>query len=84
MKKVRRAIDFDQKACLKPYINMNNEHEKWFWKRFFMLMNDAVSGKTMENVRKHKDIKLLITEAKRNYLVSEPNYHTTHFFPKAY
>ena len=49
-----------------------------------MLMNDAVLGKAMENLRKHRDIKLLITEAKRNYLVSEPNYHTTHFFPKAY
>ena len=34
----------------------------------------------MENVRKHRDIKLVTTERKRNYLVSEPNYHTTKFF----
>ena len=34
----------------------------------------------MENVRKHKDIKLVTTERRRNYLVSEPNYHTTKFF----
>ena len=45
-------------------------------------MNNAVFGKTMENVRKHRDIKLITTERRRNYLVSEPNYHTTKFFTK--
>ena len=40
-------------------------------------MNNAVFGKTMENVRKHRDIKLVKTDKKRNKLVSEPNYHTT-------
>ena len=43
-------------------------------------MNDAVFVKTMENMRKHKDIKLVPTEKRRNYLVSEQNYHTTKFF----
>ena len=43
-------------------------------------MNNAVFGKTVENVRKHKDIKLVTTERRRNCLVSEPNYHTTSFF----
>ena len=43
-------------------------------------MNNAVFGRTMENVRKHRDIKLVTTERRRNYLVSEPNYHTTNFF----
>ena len=43
-------------------------------------MNNAVFGKAMENVRKHRDIKLVTTERRRNYLVSEPNYHTTKFF----
>ena len=47
-------------------------------------MNNAVFGKTMENVRKHKDIKLGTTEARRNYLVPEPNYHTTIFFQRVY
>ena len=43
-------------------------------------MNNTVFGKTMENVRKHRDIKLVTTEARRNYLVPEPNYHVTIFF----
>ena len=43
-------------------------------------MNNAVYGKTMENARKHRDIKLATIERRRNYLVSEPNYHTTKFF----
>ena len=47
---------------------------------FFNLMNNAVLGKTMENMRKHRDIELAKTERKKNYLVSEPNYHTAKFF----
>ena len=43
-------------------------------------MNNAVFGKSMENVRKHRDNKLVTTERRRNYLVSEPNYHTKKFF----
>ena len=43
-------------------------------------MNNAVFVKPMENMRKHKDIKLVPTEKRRNYLVSEQNYHTTKFF----
>ena len=40
-------------------------------------MNNALFGKNIENVRKHRDIKLVTTERRRNYLVLEPNYHTT-------
>ena len=53
-----------------------------FEKDFFKLMNNAVFRKTMENVRKHRNIKLIATKRKRNYLVSQPNYHTTKFFTK--
>ena len=47
---------------------------------FFKLINNSVFGKTMENVRKHRDIKLVTTEKRRLKLVSEPNYHTTKHF----
>ena len=43
-------------------------------------MKTAVFGKTMENVRKHRDAKLVTTDKRRNQLVSEPNYHTTRGF----
>ena len=48
-------------------------------KDFFKLINNADFGKTMKNMRKNRNIKLLITERRRNYLVSEPNYYTTKF-----
>ena len=48
--------------------------------RMFKLMNNAVFGKTMENARKYRDIKLVTTESSRNYLVPEPHSHTTKFF----
>ena len=56
--------------------NAKNDFEK----NFFKLMNNAVFGKTMENVRKHRDIKLVNTNIKRNKLVLVPNYHTTKWF----
>ena len=43
-------------------------------------MNNAVFGKTIENIRKHREIELVTTDRRRNYLVSEPNYDTTNWF----
>ena len=43
-------------------------------------MNNSVFGKAMENVRKHRDIKLVTTDKRRNQLVSEPNHHTAKWF----
>ena len=63
---------------------MNTELRKQakndFEKDFFKFMNNSVFGKTKENARKHRDIKLVTTDKGRNYLVSEPNYHTTKWF----
>ena len=84
LKKVHRVIKFNQKAWPKPYIDMNTELRQKaknnFEKNFFKLMNNAVFGKTMKNVRKHRNIKLVTTDRRKNYSVSEPNYHTTKFF----
>ena len=53
--------------------------ENDFKKCFVKLMNNLVSGKTLENNRKHRDIKLVTTDKKRSKLVSEPNYHTINY-----
>ena len=63
---------------------MNTELRKQatndFEKDFYKLMNNAEFGKTIENVRKHRDIKLVTTDKRKNQLVSKPNYHTTKWF----
>ena len=80
LKEIHRIIEFNQEAWLKPYIDMNTELRKAakndFDKDLFKLMNNSVFGKTMENIRNHRNIKLVTTDKKRSRLVSEPNYHT--------
>ena len=65
---------------------LRKEAKNDFEKDFFKLINNAVFGKTMENVRNHRDIKLITTDKQRNKLVSELNYHTVQLntFQKIY
>ena len=84
IKKIHKVLKFNQRARLKSYIDMNTNLRKNarndFDKNLYKLMNNAVYGKAMENVRKHNIIKLVNIDKKRNKLVSEPNYHTTKWF----
>ena len=59
---------------------LRTEAKNSFEKYFFKLMNNSVFGKTMENVRKDRNITLVTTDEKRNQLASELNYHTTKYF----
>ena len=59
---------------------LRTEAKNDFEKNFFKLMNNAIFGKTIENVRKYWEIKLETIDKRRNQLVSEPNYHTTKYF----
>ena len=81
LKKYHRVIKFNQNVCLKSYIHMNTKLRKKdknnFEKGFFKLMNNAVFGKTMKNVSKHRNIKFVTTEKRRNHFVSAPTYDTT-------
>ena len=66
--------DIDMKTELRTKAKNNLE------KYFFKLMNNSVFGKTMENVIKYRDIELVTTDKRRNWLVSEPNHHETKCF----
>ena len=80
LKKVHRVIQIKQTVWLKPYIVMNTQLRTEAKNKseidFFKLMNNSVFGKTMENVRNHRDIKLVTSDKRRKRLVSEPNYHS--------
>ena len=80
LQEVHRAIQYNQSNWLKPYIDKNTKLRKGskndFEKDIFKLMNNSVFGKMIENVRKRRDIKLIVTEERRKKLVSEPNYES--------
>ena len=78
LKKVHRVIKFNQEGWLEPHIN-EKDPKNYFQKYLFNLMNTDF-GKAMENVIKHRDIKFVTTNKRRNYLVLEPDYHTKKSF----
>ena len=71
-------IEFDQSIWMKPYIDFNTQLRTRvtndFEKDFFKLMNNSVFGKTMENIRKHRNIKLVTYEEKYLHTVMKPNF----------
>ena len=87
LKKVHRALKFDQRPWLKPYVGLNTEKRKQakneFKKLFFKLLINAVYGKTTENERKRVDVKL-INKWNGRYgaesLIAKPNFHSCSIF----
>ena len=82
LKKDHRVISFNQADFLKPYIDFNTEKRKnaktEFEKDLFKLLNNAVYGKTLENVRNHIDFELVNTPERFQKLVNKPSYKHRH------
>ena len=82
--RIHRAIEFDQSPWLKTYIDFNTQLRMAatndFEKDFFKLMNKLVFGKTMENIRKHRNIKLVTTEEKYLRMAMKPNFKSRVLF----
>ena len=83
IKKIHRILEFNEKPWMEPYIRLNTEFRKKaksaFEKDFYKLMNNSVFGKTMENIRKRVDIKIVRTEGSENEkirkIIAKPNFN---------
>ena len=84
LKKVHRALEFDQSPWLAQYINFSTEKrmnaKNAFEKDFFKLMNNSVYGKTCENIRKRVDVRLVTDKKKLSKLVSKPTFVNSKIF----
>ena len=76
--RIHRRIEFDQSAWMKPYIDFNTQLRTKatndFEKDFFKLINKSVFGKTMENIRKHRNVKLVTNKELHLCTVMKPNF----------
>ena len=85
-KKVHRGIEFQKSKWMKAYIMLNTRLKKdaknEFEKDFFKSMNNSVFGKTIENIRNHKNMKLVTSDKKYQKYVMKPNFKDGHPFSK--
>ena len=84
LKKVHRVLEFDQSPWLAQYINFNTQKKmkakNAFENDFFKLLNNSVSGKKMENIRKCVDVRLVTDQKKLSELVSKPTFVNSKIF----
>ena len=82
--RITKGVQFKQNAWMKPYIDFNTDKRKLaksdFEKDFFKLANNSVFGKSMENVKKYSDIKLVTSPEKFRHLSANPRYHSSVVF----
>ena len=84
--KIHRVLTFQQSPWLKSYIDFNTNKRKHasndFEKEFFKFMNNSVFGKTMENLRKRVNVKLVNNKVKLSKVIAQPSFDGFHIFPE--